>query len=161
MKPIVIATDGSPSAVEATLRALGLARALETSLVAISVENPQYVGAGYYGSAQIINELSRTEAERVERSLAEARDLTAGAGVACELVHATGRIADAICRVAAERQAEMIVIGAHGWGPIRRVLHGSVSTAVVHESPVPVLVVPRSSPTLAESPAPRETAAFS
>ena len=34
----------------------------------------------------------------------------------------------------------MIVIGAHGWSRARRVLHGSVSTAVVHR--LPVLVVP-------------------
>jgi hypothetical protein len=36
----------------------------------------------------------------------------------------------------------MVVVGAHGWGSVGRVLHGSVSTAVVHEARCPVLVVP-------------------
>ena len=35
----------------------------------------------------------------------------------------------------------MIVVGAHGWGPIRRLWHGSVSIAVLHEAHCPVLVV--------------------
>src|SRR5437764_2929481 len=39
MKPIVLATDGSPSAAEATLTAVELAKALGAPLVAVSVEH--------------------------------------------------------------------------------------------------------------------------
>jgi hypothetical protein len=39
----------------------------------------------------------------------------------------------------------MIGVGAHGWSAVGRVLHGSVSTAVVHEARCPVLVVPSKS----------------
>jgi nucleotide-binding universal stress UspA family protein len=44
---------------------------------------------------------------------------------------------------AAERhQASLIVAGAHGMSGVRRALLGSVSTALVHHSDLPVLIVP-------------------
>ncbi|MGZ6696495.1 MAG: universal stress protein, partial [Solirubrobacteraceae bacterium] len=58
------------------------------------------------------------------------------------LVHATGSISEEICAVAASHHARLIVIGAHGWGPVKRLVHGSVSTGVMHHAACPVLVVP-------------------
>lgn len=141
MKPIVIATDGSPSAAEATLEAVALARALGTTLVAVAVEHPPYPGAGYYGYAEVLAELAKGEAIRVEQTLAQTSAVAAEAGVDCDVVHARGSVADEICRVASMRKARMIVIGAHGWGSVRRMLNGSVSTAVAHQAKCPVLVV--------------------
>ena len=141
MKPIVLATDGSPSAAEATLEAVALARALETTIVAVSVEHPPYAGAGYYGYAEVLAELAKGEAVHVEHTLAQTSAVAAEARIDCDVVHARGSVADEICRVAAVRKARMIVMGAHGWSPVRRVLNGSVSTAVVHQAKCPVLVV--------------------
>jgi nucleotide-binding universal stress UspA family protein len=36
---------------------------------------------------------------------------------------------------------ELIVIGSHGWGGVRRAVLGSVSSRVVHEAPCGVFVV--------------------
>jgi len=60
--------------------------------------------------------------------------------------------AEAICAAAKKQDAQMIVIGAHGWGPLRRLWHGSVSIAVLHEAHCPVLVV-RGGPELLLEPA--------
>jgi len=46
--------------------------------------------------------------------------------------------------VARERDAQMIVMGSHGWGPVRRFLFGSVSSAVLHDAPCAVLIAPPS-----------------
>jgi nucleotide-binding universal stress UspA family protein len=148
-KPILLATDGSPSAAEATLEAIELARAMETSLVVVSVDHAAwFVGGGaLYTYTDVLADLRGLEHERIEEALGHACAVAAEAGVDCEAVHADDEagVAEQICRIAAARKARMIVIGAHGWSPTRRVLHGSVSTAVVHEAHRPVLVVPSGS----------------
>ncbi|HEY5099822.1 MAG TPA: universal stress protein, partial [Gaiellaceae bacterium] len=52
-----------------------------------------------------------------------------------------------------ERGVRLIVVGAHGWGRVGRVIHGSVSEYVLHHADAPVLVVAGD----AESPADAET----
>ena len=141
MKPIVLATDGSPSAAEATLRAVELARALDAPLVAVAVEHVTIPSYGYYGYAEIVSELHTIEREHVESTLQQASAVALEGQVACDTIAAAGSVVDEICKVAKTRNAQMIVIGAHGWGPVRRMLHGSVSTAVLHEAPCAVLVV--------------------
>lgn len=140
MKPIVLATDGSPSAAEATLQAINLARSLEVPLVVVAVEHVS-MPYGYYGYADLVTEMTKIEREHVESTLAQAKALAAEAGVECVAIHATGIVAEEICHVAKQQDAQLIVIGAHGWGPIRRLLHGSVSTAVLQDAHCPVLVV--------------------
>ena len=160
MKPIVLATDGSPSAAEATLEAVALARAFDAPLVAIAVEHAATPGYGYYGSADLVAELTTIERDHVEETLAQTKAVAAEAGVECDVVHGTGPVAEAIGRLASKRDARMIVIGAHGWGPVRRLLHGSVSGAVLHEAHCPVLVVRGGPEPLADEVAPaRETVA--
>jgi len=160
MKPIVLATDGSPSAAEATLEAVALATAFGAPLVAIAVEHVATPGYGYYGYADLVVEMAKLERDHVEETLAQTKAVAAEAGVECEVVHGTGSVAETIGRLARKRNARMIVIGAHGWGPVRRLWHGSVSGAVLHEAHCPVLVVRGGPELLADSPVPvHETAA--
>lgn len=141
MKPIVLATDGSPSAIDATKQAVELARTLDTRLVAVAVEHVAYPSYGYYGYAELVAEMTKIEKAHVDETLAQTEAIAAEAGVSCDVVHATGQVADAVCTAARIHDAQMIVIGAHGWGSIGRVWHGSVSMSVVHDAPCPVLVV--------------------
>ena len=142
MKPILLATDGSPSAEAATQEAIDLAQAFEAPLVVVSVAHlavPPY--GGYYGYPEIIADIHAGEVQRVGKLLAEVTDRATTAGLSCETVALDGPAAAEICRVAAARSPRLIVIGAHGWGRIGRLLHGSVSTDVLHEAPCAVLVV--------------------
>jgi nucleotide-binding universal stress UspA family protein len=142
MKPILLATDGSPSAEAATLEAIELAQAFGTTLVIASVAHvvlPAY--GGYYGYGEIAADLHKVETEHVTEVLAAARARVEEAGVKCETVALDGPTADEICRTAGTWNARLVVIGAHGWGRLGRMIHGSVSTAVLHDAPCPVLVV--------------------
>lgn len=47
-----------------------------------------------------------------------------------------------IVRYAKEAGADLIVMGTHGYGPVRRFLLGSVADRVVREASCPVLLVP-------------------
>lgn len=140
MKPILLATDGSPSAVEATREAIELARSLGAPLIAAAVEHVTTPAYGYYGYAEVYSELRKSEHEHVYTVLDEVAAQAAAAGVPCRTFPLEGPIVDEICKLAREREAAMIVIGAHGWGAIRRLVFGSVSLGVLHEAPCPVLV---------------------
>jgi nucleotide-binding universal stress UspA family protein len=52
------------------------------------------------------------------------------------------RPVDSLIRVAEAREAEAIIVGHGGSGPLRAALLGSVTYEIVHRSPIPVLVLP-------------------
>lgn len=145
MQPILLATDGSPSADEARRQAIELAKLTGSPLTVVSVLHvvaPAF-GAGWgYSSGELFIELSKSERERVSGVLAEAERAAADAGVECETIVGDGNAVEEICRVARERQPRLLVIGAHGWGLVQRIVYGSVSTGVLHHAPCPILVVP-------------------
>ncbi|MGZ8716102.1 MAG: universal stress protein [Gaiellaceae bacterium] len=140
MKTILLATDGSPSAKKATDTAIELAGALDAVLRIISVWRVPVYDYGYV-PLQYAPEL--VEAQRggagnaVEQAVAAAK--AAGVDATSELRQ--GDASDEICAAAEETSADMIVLGAHGWGTVKRILFGSVSTAVLHHASCPVLIV--------------------
>jgi nucleotide-binding universal stress UspA family protein len=141
MKPIMLATDGSPSAEAAMHEAIELARRLDVPLLVVSVAHNTTPSYGYYGYAEIAAEMTKLEHERVETLLDALCGHAKEAGVECETLLLEGLPGPEICRAAESRNARLIVVGAHGWGRIGRFIHGSVSTYVLHHGPTPVLVV--------------------
>jgi nucleotide-binding universal stress UspA family protein len=142
MKPILLATDGSPSAEEATREAISLAKKLETPLVATAVEHVDPSAYGYYGYgySQVYSELKQGAHEQVRAALDKVAAQSKAEGVPCETVLLDGPIVEGICQLAEERNPEMLVVGAHGWGPVKRLIFGSVSLGLLHDAPCPVLV---------------------
>jgi nucleotide-binding universal stress UspA family protein len=53
-----------------------------------------------------------------------------------------GEVVDELS-MAAERGVDLLVCGSRGYGPVRRVLLGTVSSALVRQASVPTMVVPR------------------
>lgn len=152
MKPIMLATDGSPSAAAATREAIDLARHLGVPLLAVSVEHVSTPVYGYYGYGEILEEMRKAEHDRVEKLLEAVQAEATEAGVACETLPQDGLPARTLCEVATNRNVRLVIIGAHGWGRVGRLIHGSVSTYVLHHAPVPVLVVHGDDDYLVEEP---------
>lgn len=142
-RPILFATDGSPSAAEAQNEAFALARQLDAPLLVVSVAHPVAPAIGYaaYGYANVVAELTEAEHKRVEELLGTIAATARAAGVPYSTLLGDGFVVEEICRLAHEHDAQMIVVGSHGWGATRRFLSGSVSTGLVHSAPCPVLVV--------------------
>jgi nucleotide-binding universal stress UspA family protein len=141
MKPIMLATDGSPSAEGATQEAIDLAQRLAVPLLVVSVKHNTTPTYGYYGYAEIAAEMAKIEHERVEQLLETLLGRATEAGVECETLPLEGLPGPEICKAAAKRNVRLVVVGAHGWGRLGRLFHGSVSTYVLHNAPAPVLVV--------------------
>jgi nucleotide-binding universal stress UspA family protein len=143
MQPILVATDGSPAAAEAAEKAVEFAKALGAPLVLATVWQVSYepVGLAFGSVVPDIDAVGSMEAaEIVERAAAPARD----AGIEYETVVRRGSPAQEICLIADAEDAQLIVLGSHGWGAMRRAIFGSVSTSVLHHAGRPVLVVPPS-----------------
>lgn len=142
-RPILLATDGSPSAAEAERKALELAQLLDVTLLVVSVAHTTLPAVGYsgYGYANVVAELTDAEHHRVAQVLESVAETAEAAGVRCFTFAGEGVPVEEICRVAGDRDAQLIVAGSRGWGAARRLLSGSVSTGLVHTAPCPVLVI--------------------
>jgi nucleotide-binding universal stress UspA family protein len=141
--PILLATDGSPSAGEAQQQAFDLAKLSGAPLLVVAVSHATLPAVGYsaYGYSDVVTELTHAEHKRLDALLGSVLEAAAKEGITCTAVEADGAIVEEISRIAAERHAQLIVVGSHGWGAARRILSGSVSTGLVHSAPCPVLVV--------------------
>jgi nucleotide-binding universal stress UspA family protein len=83
--------------------------------------------------------------EEVRKAASDALDrvvagLPGGVRATGELLY--GEVVDELS-MAAERDVDLLVCGSRGYGPVRRVLLGTVSSALVRQASVPTLVVPR------------------
>ena len=144
MPAIVIATDGSEAAESAARTGFELARLTGDEVVLVSVWE---LLTGSFGSAVPYMDERSLEADKIRaQAVLDAAVKAAGeAGVKAEAQLVQGQPAEEICRIAKERDARMIVVGTHGWGPIRSFLSGSVLAGVLHDAPCPVLAGPRGS----------------
>lgn len=80
-----------------------------------------------------------TDAHARLQALAAAEGVPAASFTPAVLV---GQAAEAILAFAAERSADVIVVGTHGYGPVKRFLLGSVAERVLRGATCPVLTVP-------------------
>jgi nucleotide-binding universal stress UspA family protein len=141
MNTILLATDGSPSAEAATHEAIELAKATGAWLRVLTVwRAPILTGYGYAPVAYV-PELAEVERERAGDVAREAAEKAVKGGVNATWELRQGEAIEEICTAAAETDARLIVLGAHGWGALQRLVFGSVSTGVLHHAPCPVLVV--------------------
>lgn len=140
MKQIVIATDGSQSAREAIEVGLELAgeQGAEVTFVHVLPADKWVVpGRGTAGHAKP----HHVDMDESEIALSEAVDAAEGAGVTYALERISGDAADEIVAVADAKNADLIVVGSRGRGPVTSAVLGSVSRSVMNQAKRPVLVV--------------------
>jgi nucleotide-binding universal stress UspA family protein len=115
-------------------------------LVAVVEHAPQLFGAPYIPMLPV--DWEADEARLVEGAAAMLETRAAGLrtlreDVEVETAVLRGRTASVLVDEAAAWQADLVVLGSHGFGAVERALLGSVSAEVVDHAPVPVLVARR------------------
>jgi nucleotide-binding universal stress UspA family protein len=78
------------------------------------------------------------EAEKVFKPL---RSFFAKQGVEADFAYKVGHAADVIASVAAKGKHDLIMMGSHGHSALRGLVLGSISTKVLAQSEVPVLLI--------------------
>lgn len=140
---VLVATDGSELSVHAARRGLGLLGAPETiTVVAVLSEIPGDEAGGFEGPVETPEEQQQDwNQEQADADAAIAATIGAiGRPEAARRVE-VGDPGGAICAVARDIDADVVVMGSHGRGVLKRVVLGSVSEYVIHHAPCPVLVV--------------------
>lgn len=137
---IGVATDGSPESGHALQAAAEIAGAGgELKLITVATDFSE--AWGFWGATYALAELG-------EASRESAKDvLESAAGSVPDGIEVTKVIAEGLPSIALREHAaqglDLFCLGSRGYGPLRRVLLGSVSSELLHEVACPVLVVPR------------------
>ncbi len=161
LNTVGVAFDGSAESRAALALAAELARAAGSRLDLIAVVNPAMpaelaLAAQGYAALAARPEITRQQIDRMWRLAGDAvQDLVPDAAAAT--IHVLeGAPAELLLERA--EHLDLLVLGSRGYGPLGRVLVGSVSSVVVRECVCPVIVTPRPEvmPDTMEAPGARE-----
>ncbi len=142
IKKIILATDFSDTSREAGYHALQLAQTYQAELEALHVFDTSvwnipaqyYLTTGFEGFVDSIEE-TRKRGKDALKELTESFDLDV------KSIFTEGDPGHEIIRVAEELNADLIVLGTHGYTGWKRFTLGSVAEFVVRHAPCPVFTV--------------------
>jgi nucleotide-binding universal stress UspA family protein len=148
MSLTILCTDGSELATQALAAGLGVLAPAERTLVVTVVEPVDaslvFGASGLAGG--VISEEQYTDTVDARRDAAEAilHEAVTALGLdgdaSVELIVVEGEPGRALCDLAAERGASVLVAGSRGRGGLKRAVLGSVSDHLVRNAPCSVLV---------------------
>ena len=151
---ILLPIDGSELSLHEVRFAIRLVtQGLKADFLLVNVQEP----ANFYEivtapDPEVLESVSHAAGEH---ALQAAEALLREAGIDCEQAVMTGDPAHAVLELIEEHACDMVILGTHGMGLLRSALQGSVAQTLVHDSPVPVLLVkPPGEPEEAEDTAP-------
>ena len=138
IKTMLLGYDGSEPSKKALDVAIKFAKQLGAKLYILYVINVD-VTTELFGEyrGKIAEELM----DKAKKLVNEAVEKAKSEGVDAEGLVEAGVPAEKIVEVAKNKNADLIVVGAHGYGGVKKLLIGSVSEKVIRLSVRPVLVV--------------------
>ncbi|GLJ09324.1 hypothetical protein SUGI_0106650 [Cryptomeria japonica] len=98
-------------------------------------------GTGYIFTSDIMQSMEKYQKNITENVLEKAKRICTGKNVNVESRVSVGEARDIICEEAEKAEADMVVMGSHGYGAIKRAFLGSVSDYCAHNLKCPVLIV--------------------
>ncbi|AWR97058.1 universal stress protein [Acidianus sulfidivorans JP7] len=138
-KHIIIAYDGSSHAKKALDIAIDLAKKYEAKLDIIEVvDSSIFAGAGL---APVPADVIESIYNRAKADIEDAKKTAKDKGIEAEGVVLEGDPATAILEYSNKNNADLIVTGSRGLSSLKRIFLGSVSSRIVQEAKVPVIVV--------------------
>jgi nucleotide-binding universal stress UspA family protein len=135
---ILVATDGSETALKASRYAIQLAKQLGASITILSVIDNRSFPSSYpvppeATAIHITEPMEDFLKEVAKRDVARVKKLCERKGVSCRTVISSGHPAEEIIREAERLRCNLIILGSHGKGALAAVFLGSVTYGVIHK----------------------------
>jgi nucleotide-binding universal stress UspA family protein len=134
---VVVGADGSPTAAEAVRQAIELVKLTGGRLHIVTAYKPHQLTSPATEVDEFLKSLGSHHV--ADSLLADLGSQARTAGVEVQTHAMTTAPAQAICQVASEVKADLIVVGNKGMTGVHRVL-GSVPNSVAHQAPCAVLI---------------------
>jgi nucleotide-binding universal stress UspA family protein len=146
LKKVLVATDGSKNAERAIDAAGQVAKQFSSELIVLSVVMelvpPVYSPIGVdVPTVDYSAYLNRAESDAKKIAEDAAKKLGSSINTRIVVLRSVTSVAEAILEEASNENVNLIVVGTRGLGGFRKLLLGSVSSAVVEHSPCSVLVI--------------------
>ena len=145
-RKILAGVDGSTESMQALRETISLAKALNASVDVLFVIPPQ-IYSQFAEREVMVRQPDGTDQrismlQKEENDLSEAiRKISADEGYEVTIHTRVGDAVEGLVEFSASHGTDLIVVGSSGKGMADRLILGSVSTGVVHQSRVPVLVM--------------------
>jgi nucleotide-binding universal stress UspA family protein len=125
-----------------------LANALSGKIWLLHVAEPDLEFVGYDVDPPEMRDAVAKRFHREHQHIQELSQELRAKGLDCEALLIQGPTVETILREIKKLSVDMVVLGSHGKGILKSILLGSTSEGVLHQSSVPVLVVPTHGRTL-------------
>lgn len=139
---ILIATDLSAESRPVIDYGKDLAKKLGAKIWLLHIAEPDPTFVGYDNDPQamrkVIAETFHQEHNALQRLSGELR----AEGLECTALLVQGPVVSKILSEAEKLAAEMIILGSHGYGAMKRLLVGSTSESLLEQTKVPLVVIP-------------------
>jgi len=142
-KHILIPTDGSELSKKAVDHGIGLAKALNAKVTAVTVSEPFHIFAVEPGMlTDTPDEYEKRIAALTGKYLKAAKDAATAASVPCDVVQVEHEHPyETIIDTARKRGCDAIVMASHGRRGVSAIVLGSETVKVLTHSTIPVVVV--------------------
>ncbi len=140
IEKIILATDFSETSEEAGFHAMLLAQTYNAELKALHVFEPRPLGIPYH-KLKKDGQIDENPEKTRQRGKTMLKELADSFHVKADTIFAEGDPGHEIVRVAEELNADLIVLGTHGYTGWKRFALGSVAELVVRQAPCAVLTI--------------------
>jgi nucleotide-binding universal stress UspA family protein len=132
-------SDASDRVVEVTER-IAKFMSGEIRLLHVAEAEPDFVG--YDAGPEAVRDQVAREYRDEHRNLQSYADVLRNAGLDASALLIKGPIVETVLREANRYEADLLIVGSHGFGALYDMLVGSSSRRILKDTEIPVLVVP-------------------
>ena len=139
---ILISVDLSEATQRVLQVAARIAQALSGEAWVLHVAEPDPDFVGYDAGPEVVRDQVAREFRDEHRKVQKYADELRDGGIKATALLIQGPIVETVLKEAERLDADLLIVGSHGFGAVYDLLVGSVSRGILKEADIPVLVVP-------------------